>query len=460
MEKSSFFNSVGGDRVYKAEEWAEYFASFIGNGVFPVPSNGLQVEANSSAGVIIRAGRAWINGYFYFNTDDLNVKLNTADGVLNRIDRIVIRWDLTARTISAEVKSSAPSNNPTTPALQRDADAYELCLADVYVRAGSTAVLQSDITDQRYNSGICGVVKGTVDQIDASMLAKQFNDYAELFKRETKLDFEAWFEEIRGILSEDLAGSLALAIDDINRSKGQPGGIATLNSSGKLAQMPTAADVGAMPSALTNIIYVDQADPIPHYDNLRNYTTPGQRVLVATATTAMSVDNCPEIAPGVMDVTEYNHDKNGNILGIMQRFTSQISGITYTCIHTTANGYWSSWKSPVACSDPSDGNIYISFSGGMHICAGSQTWSNVNIGTQTAANNYVSGDLYFSNFKKSFSYAPKCLISLSVGANGPYWIIPSPNGPTTQRPQGFRLGTTISTTISTVTLSYIAIGVS
>lgn len=247
MEKSSFFNSVGGDRVYKAEEWAEYFASFIGNGVFPVPSNGLQVEANSRAGVVIRAGRAWINGYFYFNTDDLNVKLNTADGVLNRIDRIVIRWDLTARTISAEVKSSAPSNNPTTPDLQRDADAYELCLADVYVRAGSTAVLQSDITDQRYNSGLCGVVKGTVDQIDASMLAKQFNDYAELFKQETKLDFEAWFEEIRGILSEDLAGSLALAIDDINRSKGQPGGIASLDDGGKLAQMPTAEDIAAIP---------------------------------------------------------------------------------------------------------------------------------------------------------------------------------------------------------------------
>ena len=24
MEKSSFFNSVSGDRVYRAEEWAEY----------------------------------------------------------------------------------------------------------------------------------------------------------------------------------------------------------------------------------------------------------------------------------------------------------------------------------------------------------------------------------------------------------------------------------------------------
>ena len=47
MEKSSFFNSVSGDRKYKAEDWASYFASFIGNGVFPVPSTGLQVVAGN-----------------------------------------------------------------------------------------------------------------------------------------------------------------------------------------------------------------------------------------------------------------------------------------------------------------------------------------------------------------------------------------------------------------------------
>ena len=29
------------DRVYKAEDWAWYFATFIANGVFPKPSDGL-----------------------------------------------------------------------------------------------------------------------------------------------------------------------------------------------------------------------------------------------------------------------------------------------------------------------------------------------------------------------------------------------------------------------------------
>ena len=33
------------DRVYKAEDWAWYFATFIANGVFPKPSDGLQVIA-------------------------------------------------------------------------------------------------------------------------------------------------------------------------------------------------------------------------------------------------------------------------------------------------------------------------------------------------------------------------------------------------------------------------------
>ena len=46
MERSAFFNSINGDRRYKAEVFAEYFSSFIGNGVFPNPSTSLQVIAN------------------------------------------------------------------------------------------------------------------------------------------------------------------------------------------------------------------------------------------------------------------------------------------------------------------------------------------------------------------------------------------------------------------------------
>lgn len=244
MEKSSFFNSVSGDRVYRAEEWAEYFASFIGNGVFPVPSTSLQVIAGSGMAVAVKTGKAWINGYFYYNTSDLLVTLATADGVLNRIDRIVVRWDLTERKISVAVKSSTPATSPVAPALQRDADAYELCLADVLVGAGVTAISQANITDRRLDGSLCGVVAGVVDQIDTDafnaqleawfadykeMSVDEFNDlvsymeslellgdqqYAALeaymndFKADAENDFNAWFATLQNVLDEDTAGHL------------------------------------------------------------------------------------------------------------------------------------------------------------------------------------------------------------------------------------------------------------
>lgn len=193
MEKSSFFNSVSHDRTYKAEDWAEYFASFIGNGVFPVPSTGLQVVAGSGMNVTVRAGKAWINGYFYQNTGDLTVQLATADGQLNRIDRIVVQWNLTNRTIAAKVKSSAFSASPSAPAVQRDADIFELVLADVFVAAGVTAITQSRITDQRLNTSLCGVVAAVVDQIDTAAFNAQL---------------QAWFAEYES-LSEEQYNSLA-----------------------------------------------------------------------------------------------------------------------------------------------------------------------------------------------------------------------------------------------------------
>ena len=244
MEKSSFFNSVSGDRKYKAEDWASYFGSFIGNGVFPVPSTGLQVVAGSGMQVTVKAGKAWINGYFYNNTSDLSLTLATADGVLNRIDRIVVRWDLTNRVISVKAKSSSYSASPTAPVVERDADIYELAIADVYVGAGVTAITGSSITDKRLDSTVCGVVAGLVDAIDTTAFnaqleawfaeyqsesAAEYNslvsymnslklqgntqydaleEYFADFKTEAQTDFDTWFEGLQDVLDENTAGNL------------------------------------------------------------------------------------------------------------------------------------------------------------------------------------------------------------------------------------------------------------
>ena len=167
-EKSGFFDShlVDGvyDRVYLAANFAKYFASFIGNGVFGGKSNELMVQQKTTADMSVRvlSGQAWINGYWYENEDEISLSIDVADGVLNRIDLIVLRWDNSERVIRLYVKKGTPATNAAAPRLQRDDDFYELGLAQIYVKAGAVSVTQSSITDTRLDNSLCGLVQGVI----------------------------------------------------------------------------------------------------------------------------------------------------------------------------------------------------------------------------------------------------------------------------------------------------------
>lgn len=204
-EKSSFFNSVSGDRKYKAEDWASYFGALIGNGVFPNPATNLQVVPGASGlTVTVHAGKAWINGYYYNNTDDLTLTLPTPDGSKKRIDRIVVRWSLSDRKISAAVKSGTAATNPSAAVLQRDSDVYELAIADVLVGVAATSLSSASITDRRYDSTLCGVVTGTVQQIDTSAFAAQVQSFLD----DSEAEFTSWLSGLQDVLDESTAGNL------------------------------------------------------------------------------------------------------------------------------------------------------------------------------------------------------------------------------------------------------------
>lgn len=233
MEKSSFFNSLSGDRKYKAEDWAAYFASFIGNGVYAngdlavsavTPGQEDDEDADPMA-VKVGAGKAWINGYFYVNTASLPLEIAVADGVLNRIDLVVLRWDLAARTITAQIKAGTSASSPAAPALQRDADGYELCLAQVYVQAGATAITQADITDKRLDSALCGLVAGVVQQIDTSTFLTQLEAWMEQYKETAQQDFESWFSTLESVLDENAAANLLNLINAHTEDDDNPHGV-------------------------------------------------------------------------------------------------------------------------------------------------------------------------------------------------------------------------------------------
>lgn len=212
------FNGL--DRTWKAEDFTRYFSHFIANGVFPNPSTGLQVVAYDGMQIKVKPGTGWINGYYLFNDSDYVLRLDNADGVLKRIDRVVLRLNLLNREMEITVKKGVFASNPVAPDLQRDVNIHELALADVLVTNGALQITQANITDLRLNTELCGIVHGLIDQVDTTTIFNQYmawlnevkdgveEDISE-WEQQVKEDFMEWFQTIQDILGDDVATNLA-----------------------------------------------------------------------------------------------------------------------------------------------------------------------------------------------------------------------------------------------------------
>ena len=165
MEKSGFFNSSSGDRIYDATDFATYFGSLVSNGIFYKDTSNLQVAPGSGMAVNMAAGSGWINGYHYENTTVLSKTLETANGSFPRIDRIVLRWSFLDRSIVVAVLTGTATATPSAPALTRSTDVYELCLAEVLVPQAATSITAGNISDTRLNSNLCGTVNSLVTAV-------------------------------------------------------------------------------------------------------------------------------------------------------------------------------------------------------------------------------------------------------------------------------------------------------
>lgn len=255
-EQYGYFNGLAYDEDFPAQR----IAALVPNGVY---QNGSQVLADGSMKLQVTPGRAWINGYFYRSDEAVEVTVPIAHPSLPRKDAVVLRWDLPEKVMGVCVVEGTPANNPQPPALRRDSQVYDLQLALVKVETGAIALTQSAVQDTRTDKAVCGYTQG-FDQMDFSQLMAQLDTWAEEYRTGKNEEFQGWFDTIKDQLTDNVAGSLQAQINQITESKGQPGGIAgqdalqaladsrgqadgiaTLDGAGKLAQMPTAGDVGA-----------------------------------------------------------------------------------------------------------------------------------------------------------------------------------------------------------------------
>ena len=221
-EHGLFWNSQNGDRVYDANDFSEWLKKFYTTGVF---NGDLAVTASGGMTVSVSSGYDNIEGKVKFFSTPTTLTLATASGTYGRIDTVVAECNYTDREIKLKVVTGTYSTSPTATAPVRTAAAYQLVLAEIDVPAGATEITQKNITDMRTDSSVCGLVTGTVSQIDFSTV---------------KAQFDSWFEDVKGTLDSDAAGNLKNQIDAANEK------IDTLNNSSikKLTKEYTSSDAG------------------------------------------------------------------------------------------------------------------------------------------------------------------------------------------------------------------------
>lgn len=108
---------------------------------------------NSGLQVKVKSGTAWIEGFYVSSSAEEIVTLSTADATNPRIDRIILKLDRGANTITLTKLTGTPAGSPTAPSLTQNSTIWEISLAQVYVAATVTLIAAEDVTDERPYAG-------------------------------------------------------------------------------------------------------------------------------------------------------------------------------------------------------------------------------------------------------------------------------------------------------------------
>ena len=172
--------------VYVGAEWVMKWLHGRTSGVFGADNNLAVSVVQDSMSVELSDGVGWLSnsngdGIVFWNDSEqasgskLALTHDVADGVLNRIDRIVVTWVTTnyvaLPTIS--ILKGTASSSPVAPSLTNNSTQRQISLAKVSIPAGTVSLSASMITDERLDPSVCGIVTESIS-IDTSTMQNQF----------------------------------------------------------------------------------------------------------------------------------------------------------------------------------------------------------------------------------------------------------------------------------------------
>lgn len=157
------------------------------SGVFAAAQNAAVAAMDTPGmGITVCDGTGWMtdaggNGVVWWNDTEktsgqkLQLEIDMADGVLNRIDRIIVEWKTINYADLPEIKvlKGTASSTAEAPALTNNSTVRQISLARVSVTAGITAITARMITDERLDPSVCGLVTDGLS-IDTTTINAQY----------------------------------------------------------------------------------------------------------------------------------------------------------------------------------------------------------------------------------------------------------------------------------------------
>ncbi len=180
------------------------FAADGNAAVRALPIPGMAVEVTDGTGWMTNTGG---NGVVWWidnkakDGEKLKLTIDPADGVLNRIDRVIVEWKTTNYVDYPEVKilKGTPSSTAAAPALTNTSIVRQISLAQIYIAAGATAITGSAITDERLDASVCGLVTEKVG-IDTGTMQSQFSIMLSETKEQVNTVLDDTTSQARGVL--------------------------------------------------------------------------------------------------------------------------------------------------------------------------------------------------------------------------------------------------------------------
>ena len=178
---------------------AEYVMRWLhgrSSGVFGADGNASVAPVLDAMAVTVSDGDGWMSndnadGVVWWvdnektNGEKLQLPIDMADGVLSRIDRVVVSWQTTDYVALPEVKilKGTAASNPVAPALTNNNILRQISLAAIRIPAGATAITSAMITDERLDSSVCGLVTCGIG-VDTTVMQNQFETLLKYIQNE------------------------------------------------------------------------------------------------------------------------------------------------------------------------------------------------------------------------------------------------------------------------------------